>query len=91
MSVTRTNKLLDKATQGKAQMTKDIAALIAKNKDLTKQREERDVTIAKLTSEVAELTEKLDMAGAEIEDLKKSAETEEEGKIGDIATAVPVE
>jgi hypothetical protein len=92
MSVTRTNKLLEKATQGKAQMMKDIAALDAKNKKLAKICEGKDVEIARLTSENSNLSEKLDLAGAEIEYLKKAVEeADEEGNLSDIATAVPVE
>lgn len=92
MSVTRTNKLLEKAQQGKSHMTKEITDLIAKNRKLTTKCEEQDVAIKKLTHEVAGLTDKLDMAGAELEEMKKAAETKEEtGMLADMATAVPVE
>lgn len=91
MSQTRTNKLLDKAIQGKTQMTKDIAALDAKNKKLTTKCEEQDAAIKKLTKENAELTDKLDMAGAELEEMKKAAESKKEtATLADMATAVPV-
>lgn len=95
MSVTRTNKLLEKAQQGKSHMTREIADLIAKNKKLTKKCEEQDVEIKSLTAKNGVLSDKVDELSEKITTVRTGIADklamQKTGTLADIATAVPVE